>query len=420
MSSTTLTVVADRCWDGTSDHPAGPTAVTVADGVIVSVTSAAEIPPEADVVWLGARTLLPGLIDCHVHLVDEAHDSRLTAYQTLSALPAMKAMLEAGFTTARDLGGAHDPINVALRQAVENGLVEGPRLIVAPNIISVPGGHGDKMPELSERYGVDVGTLADTPDRLRSLVREQARVGADWIKLTASGGFSSPADAPDHVAFTVEEMTAIVTTARDHGLPCAAHAFNDEAVRRALAAGVRSIEHANLASAETFARIADHGAFLCPTLHALRQFIDNLDDDDFWAGRDPRMRAQIRTHAPRIRESAADLADSEVRIAFGTDAGMFPHGDAWREFRDLTDAGLSPLRALRAATSVAADLLERPELGRITPGAAADLVAVAGDPFADIDAMGRVEFVVRAGAVAIDRTGDPTSAHRREHRPATA
>ncbi|SHF88555.1 metal-dependent hydrolase family protein [Streptoalloteichus hindustanus] len=409
MSPTALTVVADHCWNGTSDHPAGPTAVTAVDGVITSVAPAPapapELPPDARVVRLGARTLLPGLIDCHVHLVDEAHDSGLAAYQTLSAVPAMKAILAAGFTTVRDLGCAHDPINVALRQAVEDGLVEGPRLVVAPNIISAPGGHGDKMPDLSDRYGVDVGTLADGVAGLRRLVRHQARVGADWIKFAASGGFSSPADTPDHVTFTVEEMTAIVATARDHGLRCAAHAFNDEAVRRALTAGVRSVEHANLASAQTFARIADHGAYLCPTLHAQRRFIDNLDDE-FWSGRDPRMRAQYRARAWRIRESATHLADSEVRIAFGTDAGMFPHGEAWREFADLAEVGLPPLRVLRAATSVAAELLERPNLGRIAPGATADLVAVAGDPFTDISAMGRVEFVARAGVVVVDRTTD--------------
>ncbi|MGM1059051.1 amidohydrolase family protein [Saccharothrix sp. Mg75] len=412
MSPTGLTIVADRCWDGTSDRPAGPTTVTVTDGVIASVVPAAGLPPDVPAVRLGARTLLPGLIDCHVHLVDEEHDGGLAAYQALNALPAVKAVLAAGFTTVRDLGCAHDPINVALRQAVEDGLVEGPRLVVAPNIISVPGGHGDKMPALSHRYGTDVGTLASGPARLRALVHDQARVGADWIKFTASGGFSSPADAPDHVAFTVEEMAAIVAAARDHGLHCAAHALNDEAVRRALAAGVRSIEHANLASARTLARIADHDAYLCPTLHAQRHFIDNLDDDDFWADRSPLTRAKYRAHARRVRESTALLADSPVRIAFGTDAGMFPHGEAWREFLDLTEAGLSPARVLRAATSVAAELLERPDLGRIAPGAAADLVAVAGDPFSDIAAMGRVEFVVRGGVVAVDRTGDPVGSTR--------
>ncbi|MEU3623216.1 hypothetical protein BS329_17010 [Amycolatopsis coloradensis] len=401
-----MTLVADRCWNGDGERATGPTAVTVEHGEIVSVIPAGQVASEPEIVHLGARTLLPGLIDCHVHLVDEQHDGESTPYQTLSGVPAMKAMLEAGFTTVRDLGSAHDPINVALSRAAEDGLIQGPRLIAAPNIISEPGGHGDKMPGLGQRYGVDVGTLGDEVTRLRSLVRHQARVGADWIKFAASGGFSSPVDTPDHVAFTIEEMTVIVDTARDHGLHCAAHAMNDEAVRRALAAGVRSIEHANLGSAQTFARIADHGAYLCPTLYAQRHFIDNLDDDDFWSGRDPRIREQFRTRAGRLRESASLLAESEVRVAFGTDVGMFPHGEAWKEFRALVEAGLSPSRVLRAATSVAAELLERPDLGRVAPGATADLVAVAGDPFTDIAAMGRVEFVVRSGEIVFDRTGE--------------
>ncbi|MGX7829828.1 amidohydrolase family protein [Actinokineospora sp. 24-640] len=406
MSPTILTVVADRFWDGTSDHLAGPTAVTAVDGDIVSVTPAAALPTDARAVRLGARTLMPGLIDCHVHLVDETHDNRLTAYQTLSAVPAMKAMLAAGFTTVRDLGSARDPVNVALRQAVEDGLVEGPRMVLAPNIISVPGGHGDKMPDLSERYGADVGTLVDDPTQLRRVVRHQARVGADWIKFTASGGFSSPTDAPDHVAFTVEEMTVIVAAARDHGLHCAAHALNDEAVRRALTAGVRSIEHASLASRQAIALIADHGAYLCPTLHAQVHFIDNLDHDDFWIGRDPRTRTQFRTHARRMRESTAHLADSTVDIAFGTDAGMFPHGEAWREFCDLTAAGLSRCGCCGPPPRSPPTCWSARNWGASPPGAAADLVAVAGDPFTDISAMGRVEFVARAGVVAVDRTGN--------------
>ncbi|GAB2661970.1 metal-dependent hydrolase family protein [Nocardia goodfellowii] len=403
-SSTRFVIVADHCWDGVGSRPTGPTAVVVDNGTIVSVSPVTGEVRQGDaaIVELGRRTLLPGLIDCHVHLVDERLDIASAAYQALRAVPPMRALLANGFTTVRDLGSAGDAINVGLRQAVDTGLVEGPRLFVAPNIISTPGGHGDKMPQLTERYGVEIGTIAAGADQLRKLVREQLRFGADWIKFAASGGFSSAADTPDQVSFTLAEMTAIVDTARDLGLPCAAHAVNDESVRRALRAGVRSIEHASLVTAETLASIAEHGAYLVPTLYGPRYFVDHLDDDDFWTDYEPRMRAKIRRHAEQIKASAELLAASDVDIAYGTDAGMFPHGDNWREFQAMDEVGISPLRTLRAATSVAADLLNRPDLGRIEQGATADLIAVDGHPFTDIEAMGRVEFVMQNGVIRLD------------------
>lgn len=396
-SNTRVTVISDRCWDGIAAGPVGPTAVTIEDAVIVSVAPAPRRDPAGEVVRLGARTLLPGLIDCHVHVVDEEFDTEPIVSQALQALPALRALLWSGFTTVRDLGGARDAINVALRQAVEKGLIEGPRLVVAPNIISTPGGHNDKKPDLTQRYGVVVGTVANNAADLKGIVREQHRVGADWIKFAASGGFSSAASKPDHVAFTVEEMTDMVRAANDIGLPCAAHALNDESALRALRAGVRSIEHANLASAETFARIAEQGTYLVPTLYVQRYFIDKLDDDEFWADRNSNMRESYREHRDQILASGRQLAGSEVLIAFGTDAGMFPHSESWKEFKVMSDLGLGTVRTLRAATSVAADLLNLPRLGRIAPGAVADLVGVDGDPFTDMDAMGRVEFVMKGG-----------------------
>ncbi|PXX60854.1 imidazolonepropionase-like amidohydrolase [Nocardia tenerifensis] len=400
MTSTTrIVLVAEHCWDGMASEPTGPTAIIVERGKIVAIGPAEVSIPAEEVIDLGALTLLPGLIDCHVHLLDEAFDTRPAAAQVLTALPPMRTLLNAGFTTVRDLGGARGALNVALRQAQEQRTIEGPRLIVAPNILSAPGGHGDKKPELTQRLGVDVGVVANSADQLRGQVREQARVGADWIKFAASGGFTSPADDPDQVAFSVEEMASIVDTARDFGLPCAAHAFNSESVIRALQAGVRSIEHANLASAEVFSRIADHDAYLVPTLHSPRYFIDNLDDDEFWSDSSQETRASVRDHADQILESSTYIAGSGVRIAFGTDAGMFPHSDNWREFEAMVDVGIPPLKALCSATSTAAELLSRPDLGHLAAGATADIVAVRGDPFTDISALSRVEFVMQEGRV---------------------
>ncbi|MGV9675574.1 amidohydrolase family protein [Nocardia sp. NPDC003482] len=397
--SHTVTVIADRCWDPKASAPSGPTAVTVTDGTITAVGPPRARADRARTIHLGDRMLLPGLIDCHVHLVDENLDLEPVAYQALSAAPHLRTLLAHGFTTVRDLGCSRDAVNVALRDAVASGALAGPRMLVAPNILSPPGGHGDKKPALAQRYGVDVGVLAADADELRRQVREQARLGADWIKFAASGGFSSTTDRADQTWYTLEEMTTLVRTATDLGLPCAAHAFNDESVRRALRAGVRSIEHAGLVSAEVLAEIVERGAYLVPTLYAEHYFFDRLDDDDFWVDRPPGLRDHLRAHAPRAHAAAHRLADSEVRLVFGTDAGMFPYADTWREFLIMNDLGISPLRALRAATTVAADLLARPDLGRITPGATADLIAVDGDPFHDIEAMGRVTFVMRDGVI---------------------
>lgn len=395
-----------RVWDGCSEQPREGVQVLVRDGHVARLYD--ESPPTVEddtrIVELPGCTLLPGFIDCHVHLLDEGAEQDSAGYQTLTALPALRALLGNGFTTVRDLGSAHLPLNVALRRAVEEGLLTGPRILAAPNIISARGGHGDKAPHISQRYGAQIGTVADGEAEVRRVVREQARAGADWIKFAAGGGFSSPIDSPASTPYSQEEMSVLVSTARDLGLPCAAHAFHDEAVVRAVRAGVRSIEHATLSSPSTYALMEQEHTFLVPTMFVQRYFVDQLDDADFWSDRSPTLRANYRAYAERLRQGLDLPARSDVTIAYGTDAGMFPHADNWREFPTLVKHGLSPLRALRAATTVAAELLERPDLGRLVPGATADLVALHGDPFTDILATGRVRLVMKDGQMA--RTGD--------------
>ncbi|MEU6394851.1 amidohydrolase family protein [Streptomyces sp. NPDC046939] len=394
-----LLIRSDRLWDGLADRPATGIDILVENGTITRLGEEVQASPGTNLIDLAECTVLPGLIDCHVHLPTEAADHESAAYQVLTALPAMRDLLHNGFTTVRDLGSAHLPLNVALRRAVDEHLTSGPRILAAPNILSPRGGHGDKAPNLAQRYGAQVGTVADGEHEVRRQVREQARAGADWIKFAGSGGFSSPADAPDATAYSQEEVDTLVATARDLHLPCATHAFPDEAVLRALRAGVRSVEHATLATPETLNIMAQAGTYLVPTQYTQRYFLDHLDDDTFWEHRSPTMRDTYRRYEPRMREGLLRPARSDVRIAFGTDAGMFPHADNWREFPTMVEHGLPPLRALRAATSTAADLLNRPDLGRLTLGAASDLVAVAGNPFEDIEAMGRVRFVVQSGRV---------------------
>ncbi|MBD3544294.1 amidohydrolase family protein [Streptomyces sp. JV180] len=387
----------DRVWDAVADAPTEGLSVLLRDGRVAAVAHGLAPGPDTDVLDMPGCTLLPGFIDCHVHLLDESAETGPAAYQTLTAVPVLRTMLHNGFTTVRDLGSAHLPLNVSLRDAVEDGLVEGPRILAAPNILSPPGGHGDKKPDLAQRYGHPIGTLAQGVEGLRRAIREQARAGADWIKFAGGGGFSSPVDSPTSTSYSRVEMHTIVATADDLGLPCAAHVFTDRAVLRAVAAGVRSVEHGCFATPPTYRAMEQAGTFLVPTQYVQTYFLDLLDDDAFWDDSSAVMRESYREHAEALREGLLRPARTDVKTAFGTDAGMFPHADNWREFPTLMGNGYTALRALRAATSVAADLLGRPDLGTLTPGAVADLVALEGDPFRDMTAVARVRHVIQRG-----------------------
>jgi imidazolonepropionase-like amidohydrolase len=276
-------------------------------------------------------------------------------------------------------------------------VLEGPTMVIAPHIISSRGGHGDESIGLSSGRSVELGALADGADEMLTRVREEVRAHGDWIKFAASGGFTSPGDSPEDTTYTQEEMNALVAAASDYNRPCAAHAFGDEAVHRAVTAGVRSVEHALLASPKTLSDIARKGVFVVPTAYAAMRYMANLDNDDFWRDLPPEVRTKVETYAEPMRQTLRQMARSELRVAFGSDAGMFAHEDSCREFVALVDNGFSPERVLRAATSEAADLLRLDDRGSIRPGQRADLVAVPGNPVRDIGVMERVDFVMKAG-----------------------
>ncbi|GGZ47640.1 metal-dependent hydrolase family protein [Streptomyces subrutilus] len=397
MSDTVL-LTAPRWWDG---HRARTGArVLVADGRIAD-TDCRLPPPGATRLDLPGHTLLPGLIDCHVHLAQtpEAPAPPTTAGQALAALPVLRALLANGFTTVRDLGSTlRDPPTVHLRHALRAGTVPGPRLLVAPHIISARAGHGDHSPHAAAPGDAESGAVADGAGEVLRRVRLEARLQADWIKCAATGGLTSSTDGPGRPTYTQDELDTLVAAAADLGLPCAAHAFSDEGITRAVRAGVRSIEHACLATPPVLDLIADRGVFLVPTLHAVGFFLDRLDDDGYWAGRGEE-RAKLARHADTLRGHGARVAACRAELAYGTDAGMFPHAQNWREFPAMTTAGLTPEQALRSATATAGALLRRPGLGTLAVGAEADLVAVPGDPLRDIDAMSAVDFVMQGGAV---------------------
>lgn len=404
-SRETVVLVAERSWDGLAEAPSGHTEIAVRGGRITEVGDRVQ-RGAGQVVDLGERMLLPGFIDCHVHTTMDP-SALLTAFAAdpatviaLRALPVLRDLLDRGFTTVRDLATfAGQPITLHLRDALAQGLITGPRMLVAPHLISARGAHGDLSTLLTPEYGREIGVLADGPAAVTRAVREEIRAGADWIKFGATGGFGTPTDDPGQATYSQAEMDSLVATAADLGVPCTPHAYGDEGVARAVRAGVRSVEHGNLASAETLSLMQRQGVFLVPTQFMVVDALDHLDDDDYWQGKDPAEREKFHRYAGRLRDSARNVAASDVRIAFGTDAGMFPHHRNGNEFAALVESGVTPLRALRAATSTAADLLQRPDLGRIRSGATADLIALPGDPFDDIDATTGVDFVMHDGTL---------------------
>jgi imidazolonepropionase-like amidohydrolase len=408
MTATLIT--GANVWDGLSKPKAPvPQQVLVVDSRIQRIGDALEPPADARVIDLSGHTLTPGFMDCHVHVtlappLGPALATDSSVAKALKSLPVLRALLRNGFTTIRDLGcGDVDYPTVDLRDAVAAGIVEGPRMVVAPHMISARGGHGDFSGMVADEYQGPSRALelaaADGCDEIRTRVRQEIRAGADWIKFAATGGFASPSDDPGQATYSQEEMNVLVATATDLGVPVTPHSYGDEGIRRAVRAGVRSIEHGNLASAETLRMMEDAGVFMVPTQYAIVSGARRGEDDPMWAIMPEYAKRKVRKYRGALLDAAERLAASDVRIAFGTDAGMFPHHENWCEFPTMVSTGITPLRALQAATSVAAELLQLDDLGVIAESKIADLIAMPGDPFADIAVTGQVDFVMKEGVI---------------------
>ena len=303
-----------------------------------------------------------------------------------------------GFTTVRDLGGSG--VNISLRNAINKGMIKGPRVFTAGKAIATTGGHADPTNgyrrDLMGDPGPDAG-VANGPDECMKAVRQRYKEGSDLIKITASGGVLSVAKSGENPQFTEAEVAAIVATAKDYGFKVAAHCHGAEAMKRAVRAGVNSIEHGTYMDDEVMQLMKQHGTYYVPTITAGRAVGDSAKKPGYYPDV---VTPKALAIGPKIQGTFAKAYKAGVKIAFGTDAGVYAHGRNWLEFVYMAEGGMPALETIRTATLNAADLLGMTEsLGSIEKGKWADIVAVDGDPTKDIQAMGRMKFVMKNGVV---------------------
>jgi imidazolonepropionase-like amidohydrolase len=381
----------------------GPVWVVVSGDTVESVLNAA--PAGLAVTDLGDATLLPGLIDCHTHLSSRVGIRQIEGLKSPAARAAITGVnnvrntLMAGFTTCRDVGG-HELVDVSLRNAIREGEIVGPRMQVATWALSMTGGHGDPTNEVDYHWCNDLENgVADGVDEVRKKVRFDVQQGADLIKILATGGVLSANDDPKHTGYTMEEMRAAVDEANRLGRFVAAHCHGKEGMIWASEAGVRSIEHGTYMDAEAAAVLKKHGTWYVPTLYVIEPILAEGNPLHISEGSLAKTR-EVRGH---MREAFKTALKSGVRIAFGTDAGVFPHGTQVKEFKIYTDLGMSPMQAIGTATTSAAELMGwSGKVGVVAPGAFADMVAVGGDPIKDITELERVKWVMKGGKVYKD------------------
>lgn len=392
-------VRAARLFDAESGTLKTGLQVRVEGGRIAAVEQAGTPPPAgAAVIELGDRTLLPGWIDCHTHLcsdIDAGWETRdvteTAADAALRGARNARLALRAGFTTVRDVGSTGFA-DVSLMKAIDKGLIEGPRIIPAGHSLSITGGHGDVTGYApGVREGGPEDGIANGPEECVAAVRHQIKHGAQVIKICATAGVLSWEPPVGAQQYREEEIRAIVEEAARHGLAVAAHAHGIEGILAAVRAGVASIEHGSMVDAAAIALMKERGTYLVPTTHLADAI--NLD------ALPPVIRAKAEWLLPRAKDNLRAAIAGGVKIAFGTDAAVIPHGTNAREFAALVQRGMTPAAALQAATVRAAELCRTPDRGRIAPGLLADLVAVPGDPLADVTATERVDFVMKGGGI---------------------
>ncbi len=354
------------------------------------------------IIDLKNKTVMPGLIDCHVHMDHETNPDRTLRFSqneadiALEATKFCKITLLSGFTTVRDLGGS---VSIQLRNAINKGNIIGPRIFAAGKALSSTGGHGDgtnglrndlmHIPELNS-------DVVNGVDECIKMVRQRYKEGADVIKMHATGGVLSLEKDGAGAQFSEEEMRAIITTAKDYGLKVAAHAHGAEGIKRAVRAGVSSIEHGTYVDDEAIALMIKMGTYHVPTIIAGKSVADSAKKPGYFP---PIIAAKATAVGATIQDAFAKTYKAGVKIAFGTDAGVYAHGKNWMEFIYMNEAGMPALECIKAATVSASDLLGNNLIGTIEKGKFADIIAVDGDPSKDLKVMSNVKFVMKEGVV---------------------
>lgn len=398
-----VTVIrAARLIDGQSGAPLSNPVVVVEDDRVARVGAGLPIPAGAEVIDLGGATLLPGLIDCHTHLTGQPGDNYYDDMFRKSPIDAAvvahvyaRRTLEAGFTTVRDVG-AGELVDVAMRNAINRGEIVGPRMQVATLAVSATGGHGD-MSGFSPYLSIKgLNNLADGIDEIRKLVRTEVKYGADVIKVAATAGVLSEEDSVGAPQFSQDELNALVEEAHMWEKRVAAHAHGTEGIKRAIRAGVTSVEHASFIDDEGIRLAKEKGTWLVMDIYNDDYIVAEFSKKGYPQKIIDKERLVGRTQ----RENFRKAVQAGAKMAFGSDAGVYPHGWNGKQFAKMVEWGMTPLQAIKAATVDAADVLGwRDRIGSIEAGKFADVIAVKGDPLKDVTELERVSFVMKGGVV---------------------
>jgi imidazolonepropionase-like amidohydrolase len=398
-----VVIHAGRLIDGTSTTVRSNVSILIAGERIAAVQDGLQTPPGARVIDLRTATVMPGLIDSHTHITGEGTGNAIVRAATETPLDSAvrstayaKRTLEAGFTTIRNVG-ADGGADVALKRAINDGTVPGPRVWTARTTLSITGGHGDQGGLRPDLWVAPtwVDGIVDNADEARKAVRYQHKYGADLIKITATGGVLSIGDSGDAQQFTDAELAAIVESAHLLGMKVAAHAHGKQGIDSAIRAGVDSIEHGTYGDNESFALFKKHGTYLVPTILAGKTVAElALKPGHFH----PTVQEKAARIGPLMQDMFKRAYAAGVKVAFGTDSGVSTHGENAREFGYMVEAGMPAIEAILAATRNAADLIGAADrIGSIQAGRFADVIAVAGNPVTDITELRRVTFVMKGG-----------------------
>ncbi|PYJ06542.1 MAG: amidohydrolase [Verrucomicrobia bacterium] len=407
-----IVLKAARLFDGKSNALLQNAVVIVQGDKIVDAGSNLPIPSGAQVIDLGDATLAPGFMDAHTHLTADFsgnyNERRLqqldlnVSEQAIRATAFARATVEAGFTTVRDMGSrfvaSHESVDVALRNSINKGVIVGPRMLVATKGIGATGGHFDPTGGFRDfLFGREpdyTDGIANSPDEIRKTVRFEVKNGADVIKAAVSGGVLSLGDEVDTPQLTPAEMTALVDESHRLRKRVAVHCHGDQAAREAIEAGVDSIEHGSFMKPETLTMMKKKGTFLTPTLMASEWIMSKLDNYP------PALQAKAKAATAARSEMFRNAVKMGIKISFGTDAAVYPHGQNAKEFKLMVDLGMSAIDALKSATSNDAELLGiGQKVGTLEKGKLADVIAMPGDPTSDITATERVYFVMKEGKI---------------------